>query len=127
MARTMIWMLAAVMAAALATVRAQAADPALAQARADYWRHPYRPDAINRLAVLLAARGEAGTASLLLSRALLISPGRADIRANLERVRRGERRIASSAPAAAMPAESEDVLEPRLPAPWPQAEAPPSR
>ncbi|AXE33421.1 hypothetical protein [Chromobacterium phragmitis] len=106
---------------------AQTSGSELAQARVEYWRHPYQPEAINRLATLLAARGDAATAALLLERALLIAPDRADIRANLARARRGERRLFASAPSSearpAVPASREGAGgEP--PALWPPAEPP---
>ncbi|UTH73444.1 hypothetical protein [Chromobacterium sp. IIBBL 290-4] len=111
------------------------AEAELAAARTQYWQHPYQPESINRLAMLLAERGDKATAALLLERALLISPGRDDIRANLERVRRGERRAAASAPATiaaaaqAPTAASVPAAQPKpiassapLPSPWPLAD-----
>ncbi|POZ60539.1 hypothetical protein [Chromobacterium alticapitis] len=124
---------------ALAQPAWAAPDAELAAARAEYWLHPYQPQAINRLALLLAVRGDVSSAELLLERALRIAPGRGDVRANLARLRAGERRVASAplpapAPVAApVPARSPVASAPvaavqagPLPGPWPLPAEPPA-
>ncbi|QEL55085.1 hypothetical protein [Chromobacterium paludis] len=122
---------------ALASPLLAAPDAELAAARAAYWQHPYQPQAINRLALLLASRGDASTAALLLERALRIAPGREDIRDNLARLRAGQRRVASAPTYAAEPpavskaaptAASAPLAEEGkpLPPPWPLPSEPPA-
>lgn len=91
-----------------------ASDP-LAAARAHYWQHPYQPEALNRLALVLAARGDTGKARLLFERALRIAPDREDIRANLRRLDAGVTRVAP-APSGQTAASGGVALPPLWPA-----------
>ncbi|AUH50819.1 hypothetical protein CXB49_08370 [Chromobacterium sp. ATCC 53434] len=115
--------------AAAAPVPAQARTE-LEAARAWYWQHPYQPEAINRLALQLVKAGDAGAAIVLLERAARIAPDREDIRANLQRLRAGSRRVADvglleAEPVAGRQEASAEVSEPALPAPWPLPAASP--
>lgn len=91
---------------------------ALEAARAWYWQHPYQPEAINRLALALLEAGDRGGAEILLARAVRIAPDRADLRANLERLRAGASRV-DAAPASLTPAPMASTPVSALPAPWP--------
>ncbi|MEO3956732.1 tetratricopeptide repeat protein [Chromobacterium piscinae] len=114
---------------------AAAAPAELEAARAWYWRHPYQPEAINRLALQLLKMGDADSAVVLLERALRIAPDRQDIRANLQRLKSGSRQVADSpwqaqsAVAGAEPNAVAPASPPsgpgKLPEPWPQPPAHP--
>ncbi|MEN6078306.1 hypothetical protein [Chromobacterium piscinae] len=104
-------------------------------ARAWYWRHPYQPEAINRLALQLLKAGDADSAAVLLERGARIAPDREDIRANLQRLKSGSRQVAdsswqepgaaeSAAPNAVAPA-SPPSGPGKLSEPWPQPPAHP--
>ncbi|MDN0084381.1 hypothetical protein QU487_16715 [Crenobacter sp. SG2305] len=99
-----------------------ALDP-LAVARAQYWKSPYDPAAINALALRLVEAGDTEVARLLLYRAVRIAPDRQDIRANLLRLEAGSRRVGSapggeaSAPARGAAKPNVDELPPLWPLP----------
>jgi len=76
-----------------ADASAPSALTSLAAARAQYWKTPYDPVAINALALRLVEAGDADTARLLLYRAVRIAPDRQDIRANLSRLEAGSRQV----------------------------------
>ncbi|MDF0604987.1 hypothetical protein HZU77_004885 [Neisseriaceae bacterium TC5R-5] len=95
------------------------AQQSLAQARAEYWRSPYQPAAINQLALQLVQAGDSDTARLLWYRALRIAPDRDDIRANLLLLEAGTRQLDQSATDPLSPASSKSSKPPPpLPAPW---------
>ncbi|WP_434635052.1 hypothetical protein [Chromobacterium sp. CV08] len=116
--------LAAALALPAGVVAAAPLPSELEAARAWYWQHPYQPEAINRLALQLVQAGDAGGAIVLLERAARIAPDRQDIRANLQRLKSGSRRVADAGepqaePVAGQPEASADASQPALPAPWP--------
>ncbi|TCP10630.1 hypothetical protein EV683_12130 [Crenobacter luteus] len=107
--------------AALAALPTAAAEPAsLEEARAQYWKTPHDPAAINALALRLLEAGDAAGARLLLYRAVRIAPDRVDILANLARLEAGSRAVgAMPGDAAGLPdgAQPDPALDP--PPLWP--------
>jgi Flp pilus assembly protein TadD len=108
--------LALVLAGVLQACAGAPAAGELDAARTEYWQHPYQPEAINRLALALVAAGDRGGAEILLARAVRIAPDRADLRANLERLRAGSSRV-GTVPTATPSSGARD--EPPPPAAWP--------